>query len=162
DGRSFLIVADVGQGVRALDATDPEAVIDLGTLDLGDAKPVAVAVDVQGDRVAVVDSTRIVLLHLPDPASPGKATLLGSVDTRGGLSDVLLDGDRVYASRSYYGVASYDISNPAAITLIDSQEDPDGPCAPGCLDIAAGLVKDGPDLFVAFGRGGVVRFSVDA
>src|SRR4029078_6671189 len=94
--------------------------------------------------------------------SPAKATLLGTIDTTVGISDVLIDGNQLFVSKTYYGMASYDISNPAAPVLADTAQDPDGPCGPGCLDIAAQLVKDGSDLFCAFGRGGVTRFSVDA
>lgn len=162
DNHVYLVVADIAQGVRVLDATDPLAVQDLGVLDLADQSPLALYVDAQGDTVAVADNTRIVLMHMPDPTSPGKATMLGSLDTGFGLSDILLDNGRVYVAKTLWGIASYDISNPAAIKLIDTQEDPDGPCTPGCLDAASTLVKDGAELFAAFGRGGVVRFSVDA
>lgn len=154
-GRTFAVIADIGEGARVVEVTDPAATADVGTLALGgSAKPVVLAVDAEGDRIAVADGSRFVLIQMADPAVLGSQVLLGSLDVGAQVSDVLLDGDTLFVGKSTSGVASYDISNPAAPVLLDAEANPDG--------TATSLVRDGGDLFAAFGRGGVVKFSVDA
>ncbi len=162
NNKMFVIVADGAEGVHVADVTNPKAVVDLGTIDLGGSAKLAVsALDYQGDKLVVADGGRFVLVSVPDPASPASATVLGSFAVGTTVGDVILDGSRVFLSKPALGVASYDVTNPAAPVLISSAPDPDGPCPDGCLDIAGALVKDGNDLFAVFGRGGVQRFTID-
>jgi hypothetical protein len=161
NGHVFLIVADGPEGARVLDATDPGDVVDVGALDIGDVtSPYVGAVDVEGDRVALTDGTRVVLLSLPDPGSLGTQAPIASVDLGATLSDVLLDGSRLFVAKGFSGVASYDISNAAAPKLVDSKSDPAGACPAACTNVTSSLVRDGSDLFVAFAREGVARYSV--
>lgn len=162
-GKTFLVIADAAEGIRVADVTDPAAVVDLGTVPpWGNGKPAVLTIDVEGDTIAATDGSRLVLMSLPDPTAPAAAQLLGAFDTGATLGDAILSGNRVFATKQASGVASYDITNPAAPVLIDAEGDPDGECPPGCLDIASTVVKDGSDLFVAFGRGGAQRFTIDA
>lgn len=161
DGRTFLAVAEMGDGVRILDATEPDDVNDLGTLDLGPGAKNAVAVRVEGERLAIGNGSRFVIIELSNPLSLGSQKLVTSFDVGRPVSDLILEKDRVFVARSRWGIASYDLSVPAAPILIDKEEDPDGECPLACIDDAQMLARDGSDLFVAFGRGGVVRFGVD-
>lgn len=158
-GKSFLIVADFDGGARVLDATDPKAVVDIGALDLGDSSIVS-AVDAQGDRVALASGTRAILLDLPDPSDLSSQITHVALDVGAGVSDLLLDGDRLFVGKSLFGVASYDISIPAAPVFLGEAQDPDGPCPSGCAHTASRLAKEGQQLFVAYGRGGVVMYDI--
>lgn len=159
--RTFIAVAEYDDGVRLLDVTETDDVVDLGKLELGPGATLALSVRVQGDQIVVANGTRFVIVNVPDPLNLGTQELVTSFDTTRTLTDVLLDGDVLYAARSRWGLEVYDVSDPAAPALIDFEEDTDGECIPNCLDSASRLARDGDDLFVAFGRGGVVRFSVD-
>ncbi len=162
NNKTFVIVADGPEGVHLADVTDPQNVVDLGTIALGgSAKPSVGALDYQGDKLVVTDGARFVIVALADPGSPASAAVLGEMNVGTGLGDVILDNGRVFVSKPAEGVASYDVTNPAAPVLISTATDPDGPCPSGCLDIAGALVLDGGDLFGVFGRGGVQRFTVD-
>lgn len=160
NGKTFLIVADGDGGARVLDATDPKAVIDVGPLELGAGKRNVTSVDAQGDRVALAEGTRTFLIDLPDPANLATQVTHTALDVGATASDVLLDGDHLFVGKGQFGIASYDISAPATPTFIDGEQDPDGPCPSGCAHVAARLSKDGDELFVAFARGGVMRFDV--
>ncbi|MFO0586345.1 MAG: IPT/TIG domain-containing protein [Polyangiaceae bacterium] len=163
NGKKCLAIADGGEGLRIEDVTDPENVVDLGTVNLGgSAKPLVGKVDVDGDTLAVTDGSRFVLVKLTDPGSPAAATVLGALDTGAGIADIAIAGGRVFVSRATDGVASYDVTNPAAPALLGSAPDPDGPCTGdgGCLDAGGQLVKDGGDLFVVFGRGAAQRYTI--
>lgn len=162
DGKTFLVVADFDGGARVLDVTDPAAVIDIGPLELGGGKRSVTAVDAQGSRVALAEGTRIFLLELPDPADLSKQITHKVLDVSAGVSDVLLDGDFLYLGKSAFGIASYKIADPTAPVFADEADDPDGPCPSACVGYAARIVKDGGDLFVAFARNGVQRYTVDA
>ena len=162
NGKTYLVIADSAEGLRVVEATDPQLPVDLGTIALGAEKPSIGAIDLQGDTIAATDGTRVRLVQLPDPATPATAKVLGSFDVGVAIGDVTLSNDRVFVSKQAFGVASYDVTNPADAALIDSEDDPDGPCPDGCLDSASTVVKDGGDLFVAFGRGGVQKFTIDA
>lgn len=162
DGRTFLAVAESDIGVRLLDATETDDVTDLGTLDLGPDTNGAAAVHVEGDRIAAGDGPRFVIVELPDPLSPSTQKVLGSFDVGRPVTDLVLEGDVLYVAKSRWGIATYDVSNPAAPALADKEEDPDGECPLACTDDAQALLRDGEDLFVAFGRGGVVRYGVEA
>lgn len=161
-GRTYLLVADYDGGARVLDATDPAAVADVGTLDLGAADLLVTQVDAQGDRVVVAEGTHAILLDLPDPGDLASQVSHGVLNVGATASDVLLDGDRLFVGKGQFGVASYDVTNPEAPVPAGSGEDPDGPCPSGCANVAARLAKDGDDLFVAYARGGVVRYTVSA
>jgi len=161
-GKTYAVIADSSEGIRVVEVTDPSLPVDLGTLALGDPeKPVIGAIDVQGSTIAATDGSRVRLLQLPDPATPATSKVLGTFDAGATLGDVVLANDRLYATKQSFGVVVYDITNPADAVQIDAEDDPDGVCPDGCLDIASTVVKDGSDLFVAFGRGGAQRFTID-
>ena len=165
NGKTFLLIADGGEGLRVVDVTDPLNVVDYGTINLGgSAKPAVGHLDVDGDTVALTDGTRFVLVKVTDPSAPASATVLGSFDVGANLADIAIEGGRVYVSRATDGVVSFDVSNPAAPSQISVAPDPDGPCNAdgGCLAAGGELVKDGSDLFVSFGRSGVGRFTIAA
>lgn len=161
DGRTFLAVAEMSDGVRILDATETDDVTDLGTLDLGPGATNAVALHVEGDRIAVGNGPRVAIVNLPDPLHLGTQELITSFDVGRPVSDLVLEKDHVFVGKTRWGIAAYDISNPASPVLLDQEQDPDGECPLACIDDAQMLLRDGSDLFVAFGRGGVVRFGVD-
>jgi hypothetical protein len=82
---------------------------------LGDATPNAFAVAAQGNRVAVGDRERgLVLVDLSVPASP---TVLGSLELPSAAQDLVFAGDAVWvaAGSFVYGV---DVSDPAAPRLV--------------------------------------------
>ncbi len=160
DGRTFVLSAELGNSVRVLDVTEPDDVTELGTLNLGPGTPAALTVDRQGDRIAVATGSKFALVELKDPLAVSSQTLWTAFDVGRPVSKVLLDGDLLFVGRSRYGMEVYNISDPTAPVLVDSEEDTDGPCLPSCLDEVTNLVRDGEDLFVAYGRGGVVRYSV--
>jgi hypothetical protein len=159
-GRTFLAVAEMSDGVRILDATETDDVNDLGTLDLGPGVKNAAVVYVESDRIAVGNGSRFVIVELPDPLSLGSQKLLASFDVTRPVTALVLEGSHLFVAKSRWGIAAYDVSKPDAPVLVDSKEDPDGTCPLACVDDAQALLRDGEDLFVAFGRGGVVRFGV--
>lgn len=161
-GRTFLIVADVEGGARVLDATDPAAVADLGELDLGPGERAVVQVDALGDRVALAEGERAVLLDLPDPSDLASQITLAEIDAGTLASDVLLGDGALFVGRGALGVASYSLANPAAPALVASAPAPQAACGPGCGSFASHLVRFSGDLFVAYGRAGIVRYSIGA
>lgn len=159
-GKTFLIVADSDGGARVIDVTDPLATLDKGPLDLGDGFRNVSSVDASGERVALAEGTRVFLLDLPDPADLSTQVTHVALDVGAAATDILLDGDRLFVGKSLFGVASWDIASPATPEFIGEAQDPDGPCPSGCAHTASRLVKEGSQLFVAYGRGGVVMYDV--
>ncbi|MEZ4307309.1 MAG: IPT/TIG domain-containing protein [Polyangiaceae bacterium] len=162
NSKTYLIVADTEGGARVLDATNPTSVTEIGPLDLGGGKRNVSSVDVDGDRIAIAEDTRFRILDLPDPSNLSTQVLHATVNINFLVSDVLLSEGRLYIGRSTFGVASYDLATPAAPVLLSQADDPDGPCPSACKHIASRLVKDGSELFVAYARGGVMAYSIDA
>lgn len=159
-GRLDLAVADGVEGVRLLDVTDPAGVKDLGAIDpSGQGAADVQAVDIQGDELAIADGQHgMSIASIADLAHP---VLLSSLTSVAPAVDVMLDAGVLYVSRGFYGIRSFDVTNPAAPTQIAEMFGPHGPCTESCVDDLVPLVRDGDSLFTAAGRTGAVRVQLD-
>lgn len=58
------------------------------------------------------------LLSVMDTSNPGSASILAKLETGGIVSDLFLDGNRLYAAAGYGGLVIVDISDPASPSIL--------------------------------------------
>jgi len=111
----FALVADDHKGVRIIDVSDPENLVEVGFVDTpGQARRVAVA----GNRAYVADGDgglRIVDISLP--ATPVE---IGAIDTSEPATDVAIAGDYAYVAAQYLRII--DVSDPTHPFAVDTSE----------------------------------------
>jgi hypothetical protein len=163
NGSLYLAVADMAEGVRLLDVTDPRGPLDLGVIDPSHAHESTVfAVDIQGDLLAIAEGKRgLSLVSIASLIEPVVLSTLADPDERP-FVDVVLAGDLAYVSQDQFGVRSYGIADKAAPVALDQIVGPSGDCPGLCPDFIKSLRVSNGELYVATGIVGALRVSLDA
>lgn len=161
DGRRFLAVAESPDGVRILDVTDADAVVDLGVTDpSGGAKSDPSAVIVSGSLLAVANapSGTVALLAIADPAHP---RLLSSTALPREPTALAIDGGVLYAALGFYGIDSFALADPERPVAVAHADGPHGPCTFDCKDPFVALAVDGGRLWAAAQEAGAPSYALD-
>jgi hypothetical protein len=139
----FLYVAItggvLGEGLSIIDFEDPSNI--LVTDGYGAAYR---GLDVLGQLAYMANGTEgFSILNVSNPYA---ISPLGTLDTPGNATDVLVEGTRAYVADGSSGIRIIDVTNPAAPSLLGSVNTPGK---------AQRLALQGYSLFVADGSGGV-------
>jgi hypothetical protein len=161
-GRLYLALAEGPDGVRILDVTDPRQVVDLGALDpsAGAAGADARSVFVAGDLLAV-GNTPAFSFSLISVADPQHPALLSSTYMGFDGDAVVLDRGVLYVAQGFYGIQSFDVSDPAHPAKLMHVDGPHGPCGFSCQDPFLSLVLDGNRLWVPALYSGAPSYTLD-
>ncbi len=153
EARRVAYVANEYEGLRVVTIEADDRLTLLGTLALitpSETTVPALALDVEGDLVAVVGSEWLFLVDVSDSAAP---RTLGSISTGGGTTGVALQDGIAWVTGYAPGLLSFDVSDPSTPGQIGSAS----------LDTggwAIAIDRSGIRAFVAAGAGGVVTFDI--
>ncbi|MCP4293316.1 MAG: T9SS type A sorting domain-containing protein [bacterium] len=137
DGDHALTMYD--NQIHILDLSDPGAVAEVGTFELGIyASHVA-----SQDRLAVVGSNST--LNLLDWSNPSSPLLLQTLAMPSGTENITRDGDYLFVSRGTLGVDIFECTAAGGLTLLGNIDTP-GSVNDACLHEGWLVVADGEAL----------------